>query len=60
MGRPTLKDEQMRRVTVSIRLPAWLADLVKNHELPAGQLIEKALIKANHLIPGGLTNRSKT
>lgn len=36
-------DPLMRRVVVSVRLPQWIADWLKDQPVPAGRIIEIAL-----------------
>jgi hypothetical protein len=38
-----------RRQNVTVRLPLWLFDWLKNHPEPSGRLIERALIMTYEL-----------
>jgi hypothetical protein len=48
-GRPKgiykpIKPESERRQTIGVRLPKWMVQWLKNHDDPAGRVIEKALM----------------
>ena len=42
--RKRIKPESERRQTIGVRLPAWMVQWLKNHDDPAGRVIERALI----------------
>ena len=47
-GRPRLSDD-VRRSLISLRLPAWLAEWLKNQPASSGVLIEEALCTVHGL-----------
>lgn len=48
-GAPCLEDESQRRIPVSIRLPRWLVDWLRDQEYTQSSLIESAIVQAYRL-----------
>ena len=47
--RKPIKNAAHKRQTIGVRLPAWMVDWLKNHDEPAGWLIEEALLTMHNL-----------
>lgn len=60
MTRPKIKDEQLRRVTQTCRLPRYIADWLDGQPESSGRLIEQALTACYDIKPAKQSLSDKT
>jgi hypothetical protein len=56
-----LDNEEIRRVTLTIRLPRWIISFLNNNPREVGKVIEQSLITTHKLTPPqGVANETKS